>query len=49
MLENFFDVRKKVFVEEQGVHLQNEIDQYEYNSIHIVGYIDKIVPSLQLE
>ena len=44
MLENFFDVRKKVFVEEQGVHLQNEIDQYEYNSIHIVGYIDKNSP-----
>nr|WP_238393492.1 GNAT family N-acetyltransferase [Staphylococcus saccharolyticus] len=35
---------EKVFVKEQGVHLQNEIDQYEDNSIHIVGYIDKNSP-----
>lgn len=33
-----FDIRKKVFVEEQGVPLENEIDQYENTAEHILVY-----------
>lgn len=37
MLEDCFEIRKCVFVEEQGVPLENEFDQYEDYSFHIVG------------
>ncbi|HDE5097306.1 TPA: GNAT family N-acetyltransferase [Staphylococcus aureus] len=36
MLEDCFYIRKKVFVEEQGVPEESEIDEYE--SIHLIGY-----------
>ncbi|HCY2933694.1 TPA: GNAT family N-acetyltransferase [Staphylococcus aureus] len=40
MLEDCFYIRKKVFVEEQGVPEESEIDEYEYESesIHLIGY-----------
>ncbi|HDG1263586.1 TPA: GNAT family N-acetyltransferase [Staphylococcus aureus] len=38
MLEDCFYIRKKVFVEEQGVPEESEIDQYESESIHLIGY-----------
>ncbi|CDR61127.1 GNAT family N-acetyltransferase [Staphylococcus schweitzeri] len=38
MLEDCFAIRKKVFVEEQGVPAENEIDGYESISIHLIGY-----------
>lgn len=38
MLEDCFAIRKKVFVEEQGVPEENEIDDYESISIHLIGY-----------
>lgn len=34
MLEDCFYIRKKVFVEEQGVPEESEIDEYESESIH---------------
>lgn len=33
-----YTIRKKVFVEEQGVSLEEEIDQHEEQAIHFVGY-----------
>ena len=36
MLEDCFYIRKKVFVEEQGVPEESEIDESE--SIHLIGY-----------
>ena len=36
MLDDCFEIRKCVFVEEQGVPLENEFDQYEDYSFHIV-------------
>ena len=42
MLEDCFEIRKCVFVEEQGVPLENEFDQYEDYSFHIVGYINGV-------
>ncbi|UMT76558.1 GNAT family N-acetyltransferase [Staphylococcus roterodami] len=38
ILEDCFAIRKKVFVEEQGVPEENEIDDYESISIHLIGY-----------
>ncbi|MDG5302205.1 GNAT family N-acetyltransferase, partial [Staphylococcus aureus] len=38
MLEDCFYIRKKVFVEEQGVPEEIEIDEYESESIHLIGY-----------
>ncbi|MGD6885566.1 MULTISPECIES: GNAT family N-acetyltransferase [Staphylococcus] len=38
MLEEAHNIRKKVFVEEQSVPLENEIDQYETMATHIIGY-----------
>ena len=38
MLEDCFYIRKKVFVEEQGVPEKSEIDEYESESIHLIGY-----------
>jgi len=37
-LEDAFSVRKIVFVEEQNVPLEEEIDQYEDNATHFVMY-----------
>ncbi|MBM7624249.1 GNAT family N-acetyltransferase [Sporohalobacter salinus] len=37
-LEICFDIRKKVFVEEQGVPLEDEFDKYENTAEHILGY-----------
>ena len=42
MLDDCFEIRKCVFVEEQGVPLENEFDQYEDYSFHIVGYINGV-------
>ncbi len=42
MLDDCFEIRKCVFVEEQGVSLENEFDQYEDYSFHIVGYINGV-------
>ncbi len=36
-LEKAYDIRKKVFVEEQKVPLYEEIDQYEEASIHLLA------------
>ncbi|HHV8703023.1 TPA: GNAT family N-acetyltransferase [Staphylococcus aureus] len=38
MLEDCFYIRKKVFVEEQGVPEEIEIDEYESESIHLIEY-----------
>ncbi|MBI5972065.1 GNAT family N-acetyltransferase [Staphylococcus caledonicus] len=38
MLSECFKIREEVFVKEQGVPLENELDSYEENSIHIIGY-----------
>ncbi|WP_082393654.1 GNAT family N-acetyltransferase [Bacillus sp. JCM 19034] len=37
-LQDAYNVRKKVFVEEQNVPLEEEIDQYENEAIHFVIY-----------
>ena len=39
MLEDCFYIRKKVFVEEQGVPEESEIDEYESESIHLIDMI----------
>lgn len=41
MLEQVFLIRKKVFVEEQNVPLNEEIDEFEDDSIHFLVYDDK--------
>lgn len=38
MLNDCFMIRKKVFVKEQHVPEENEIDNYEEISYHIIGY-----------
>lgn len=38
MLNDAYEIRKKVFVLEQGVPLKNEIDQFESSSTHVIGY-----------
>lgn len=40
MLSDCFEIRKSVFVEEQGVPLENELDAFENTSTHIIGYHD---------
>ena len=42
MLSECFYIRREVFVKEQGVPLENELDSFEEESIHIIGY-DKIM------
>ncbi|MGE7602071.1 GNAT family N-acetyltransferase [Peribacillus sp. NPDC097675] len=42
--EYAYTIRKKVFVEEQHVPLEEEIDQYEEDSIHFVLYNDEDHP-----
>lgn len=44
MIEEAHNIRKKVFVEEQGVPLENEIDQYETIATHVIGYDQNAVP-----
>ncbi|KRG08943.1 GNAT family N-acetyltransferase [Staphylococcus sp. NAM3COL9] len=44
MMEDAYNVRKQVFVQEQGVPLKNEIDQYEPIATHIVGYDENNLP-----
>lgn len=38
MLQDCFKIRKEVFVKEQHVPEDNEIDKYEDTAIHIIGY-----------
>ena len=38
MLNDCFMIRKKVFVKEQNVPEENEIDKYEELSYHVIGY-----------
>ena len=38
MLSECFYIRREVFVKEQGVPLENELDSFEEESIHIIGY-----------
>ncbi|MBF0738857.1 GNAT family N-acetyltransferase [Staphylococcus arlettae] len=42
--QDAFDIRKQVFVEEQGVPLENELDDYDAFATHIIGYDDKQQP-----
>lgn len=37
-MNDVFHVRTEVFVDEQNVPLENEIDEYEDSSTHIIGY-----------
>ncbi|MBO1198944.1 GNAT family N-acetyltransferase [Staphylococcus simiae] len=49
MLQDCFKIREEVFVHEQGVPLEHEIDNYEDNSIHLIGYDnDKPFATLRL-
>ena len=41
-LEDAFSVRKTVFIHEQNVPAEEEIDQYEDDSTHFVFYKDKV-------
>ncbi|MGE7183239.1 GNAT family N-acetyltransferase [Peribacillus sp. NPDC006672] len=43
-LENAYMIRKKVFVQEQKVPLEEEIDEYEEESAHFVLYDDQDQP-----
>lgn len=38
MLSECFSIREEVFVNEQGVPLENELDAFEEKSIHVIGY-----------
>ncbi|MFV5900428.1 GNAT family N-acetyltransferase [Staphylococcus gallinarum] len=38
MMNDALDIRKEVFVEEQGVPIENEIDEFETIATHIIGY-----------
>jgi len=37
-LDNVFDIRKRVFVEEKGISLEDELDEYDKCSEHILVY-----------
>lgn len=39
-LEQAFDIRREVFVQEQGVPVEMEIDEEENNSIHFLAKLD---------
>ena len=39
-ISNCFDIRKKVFVEEQGVPVEEELDNFDDISIHALALID---------
>lgn len=43
-LNDCFELRKKVFVDEQHVPQKNEFDQFEDESTHIIGYDDNGSP-----
>ena len=38
ILEACFEIRKEVFVKEQNVPEDHEIDEYDENAIHVIGY-----------
>src|SRR5690625_2910662 len=40
-LEEAYAIRKTVFVEEQGVPIEEEIDLFEDQSIHFIGYLEE--------
>ncbi|MCU5746030.1 GNAT family N-acetyltransferase [Staphylococcus sp. SQ8-PEA] len=40
-LADAFSIRKEVFVEEQHIPIENELDQFEEICTHIIGYIDE--------
>lgn len=44
-LQDVFDVRIEVFVHEQNVPLENELDEFEDVSTHIIGYDENNRPS----
>ncbi|PHK49809.1 GNAT family N-acetyltransferase [Staphylococcus edaphicus] len=44
MMEDALQIRKDVFVKEQGVPLENEIDQYEEIATHVIGYDSNHIP-----
>lgn len=44
MLEDCFKIRKEVFVKEQHVAEDHEIDEFEEVAIHIIGYVDDSHP-----
>ncbi|MFY9074875.1 GNAT family N-acetyltransferase [Malaciobacter mytili] len=41
-LEKAFEIRKKVFVEEQKVSMKEEFDKYETSCEHILAFIDNL-------
>lgn len=41
-LEDAFKVRRAVFVEEQKVPAEREVDEYDKSAIHFVAYVEKI-------
>lgn len=43
-LEQAFKIRQEVFVTEQGVPLENELDNYEEVATHIIGYDNENMP-----
>jgi len=40
-LDNVFDIRKLVFVKEKGISVEDEIDEFEKCSDHIIAYYNK--------
>lgn len=41
-LQKSFDIRIEVFVNEQGVRMEEEIDEFENDSIHFLAFIDEV-------
>ena len=41
-LQKAFEIRKVVFVDEQNVPMEEELDQYEPESTHFIAYIDGV-------
>ena len=44
MLDDAYEIRKAVFVREQGVPVENEIDQFESSATHVIGYDEQRSP-----
>lgn len=44
MLSDCFYIRQEVFVKEQGVPLENELDSFEERSTHVIGYDTNHMP-----
>ncbi|WP_270915196.1 GNAT family N-acetyltransferase [Staphylococcus saprophyticus] len=44
MMDDALEIRKEVFVKEQGVPLENEIDQFEDVATHVIGYGSNHIP-----